>query len=76
MLLAVFEVRSIIRNFVLGILFSAAGILLLSFMSFQDIVAAQNYLYCFGMFIEFVAFIWYVFPMKTPYLGHPQYVPE
>ncbi|THU72350.1 hypothetical protein C4D60_Mb04t11170 [Musa balbisiana] len=40
-----------------GILFSASGVLLLSWMSFQEIVAAENFLYCFGMILEFVAFI-------------------
>ena len=36
---------------------SASGVLLLSWMSFQEIVAAENFLYCFGMILEFVAFI-------------------
>ncbi|XP_026387466.1 probable polyamine transporter At1g31830 [Papaver somniferum] len=40
-----------------GILFSASGVLLLSSMSFQEIVAAENFLYCFGMILEFIAFI-------------------
>ncbi|KAG0502097.1 hypothetical protein HPP92_002169 [Vanilla planifolia] len=40
-----------------GILFSASGVLLLSWMSFQEIVAAENFLYCFGMILEFVAFV-------------------
>ncbi|MQL97399.1 hypothetical protein Taro_030094 [Colocasia esculenta] len=40
-----------------GILFSASGVLLLSWLSFQEIVAAENFLYCFGMIMEFVAFI-------------------
>jgi amino acid transporter len=26
-------------------------------MSFQEIIAAENYLYCFGMILEFIAFI-------------------
>ncbi|KAG0497766.1 hypothetical protein HPP92_002457 [Vanilla planifolia] len=34
-----------------GILFSASGVLLLSWMSFQEIVAAENFLYCFGMIL-------------------------
>ncbi|CAL1372875.1 unnamed protein product [Linum trigynum] len=41
----------------IGILFSASGVVLLSWMSFQEIVAAENFLYCFGMIMEFVAFI-------------------
>ncbi|CAA0827756.1 Probable polyamine transporter [Striga hermonthica] len=40
-----------------GILFSASGVALLSWLSFQEIVAAENFLYCFGMIMEFVAFV-------------------
>jgi amino acid transporter len=40
-----------------GILFSASGVILLSWMSFQEIVATENYLYCFGMILEFIAFV-------------------
>ncbi|GFP81515.1 probable polyamine transporter at1g31830 [Phtheirospermum japonicum] len=40
-----------------GILCSASGVFVLSWMSFQDIVAAENFLYCFGMVLEFVAFV-------------------
>ncbi|KAG6489710.1 hypothetical protein ZIOFF_050986 [Zingiber officinale] len=40
----------------LGILFSASGVVLLSWLSFQEIVAAENFLYCFGMLMEFAAF--------------------
>ncbi|KAH6777076.1 Amino acid permease family protein [Perilla frutescens var. frutescens] len=40
-----------------GILFSASGIVLLSSLSFQEIVAAENFLYCFGMIMEFLAFV-------------------
>ncbi|CAN4076099.1 unnamed protein product [Withania somnifera] len=36
-----------------GIVFSASGVILLSWMSFQEIVAAENFLYCFGMMIKF-----------------------
>lgn len=42
---------------VVGILFSASGVLLLSWLSFQEIVAAENFLYCFGMILEFIAFV-------------------
>ncbi|KAL6500919.1 hypothetical protein OROHE_025116 [Orobanche hederae] len=41
----------------IGILFSASGVVLLSWLSFQEIVAAENFLYCFGMIMEFVAFV-------------------
>ncbi|KAK4487383.1 hypothetical protein RD792_005995 [Penstemon davidsonii] len=40
-----------------GILFSASGVLMLSWLSFQEIVAAENFLYCFGMILEFIAFV-------------------
>ncbi|XP_002510495.2 probable polyamine transporter At1g31830 [Ricinus communis] len=40
-----------------GILFSASGVILLSWLSFQEIVAAENFLYCFGMIMEFIAFV-------------------
>jgi amino acid transporter len=40
-----------------GILFSASGVLLLSSMTFQEIVAAENFLYGFGMLLEFLAFV-------------------
>ncbi|KAM1784417.1 hypothetical protein ACFX15_036696 [Malus domestica] len=41
----------------IGILFSASGVILLSWLSFHDIVAAENLLYCFGMILEFISFI-------------------
>lgn len=41
----------------IGILFSASGVILLSWLSFQEIVAAENFLYCFGMILEFIAFV-------------------
>ncbi|KAJ4976589.1 hypothetical protein NE237_001695 [Protea cynaroides] len=37
-----------------GILFSASGVILLSWLSFQEIVAAENFLYCF---LEVVAIL-------------------
>lgn len=40
-----------------GIIFSASGVVLLSWLSFQEIIAAENILYCFGMILEFLAFI-------------------
>lgn len=42
-------------------------------MSFQEIVAAENYLYCFGMFAEFAAFIW--LRIKNSGLARPYKVP-
>ncbi|WOH03827.1 hypothetical protein DCAR_0623227 [Daucus carota subsp. sativus] len=42
---------------IIGILSSASGVIFLSALSFQEIVAAENFLYCFGMLVEFVAFM-------------------
>lgn len=52
-----FATRSRYGTPLVGILFSASGVILLSWMSFQEIVAAENFLYCIGMLLEFVAFI-------------------
>ncbi|KAJ3707087.1 hypothetical protein LUZ61_010792 [Rhynchospora tenuis] len=57
----------------IGILFSASGVLLLSWLSFQEIVAAENFLYCFGMILEFIAFI--VHRVKHPNARRPYKVP-
>ncbi|TKY50728.1 polyamine transporter [Spatholobus suberectus] len=56
-----------------GILFSASGVILLSWLSFQEIVAAENFLYCFGMLMEFVAFV--KLRRKFPYASRPYKVP-
>lgn len=53
-----------------GILASASGVLLLSSLSFKEIIAAENYLYCFGMIAEFAAFLWlrkYRYNTPRPY---------
>ncbi|OMO92700.1 Amino acid/polyamine transporter I [Corchorus olitorius] len=52
-----FAKRSRYGTPLVGILFSATGVILLSWMSFQEIVAAENFLYCFGMIMEFIAFV-------------------
>ncbi|XP_042000506.1 probable polyamine transporter At1g31830 isoform X1 [Salvia splendens] len=57
MLPEVFAKRSRYGTPVVGILFSASGVVLLSWLSFQEIVAAENFLYCFGMILEFIAFV-------------------
>ncbi|ESW28312.1 hypothetical protein PHAVU_003G276300 [Phaseolus vulgaris] len=57
----------------IGILFSASGVILLSWLSFQEIVAAENFLYCFGMILEFVAFI--LLRMKHPNASRPYKIP-
>ncbi|KAK3006550.1 hypothetical protein RJ639_017705 [Escallonia herrerae] len=56
-----------------GILFSASGVVLLSSLSFQEIVAAENFLYCFGMMSEFVAFV--KLRIKYPSASRPYKVP-
>lgn len=56
-----------------GILFSASGVILLSWLSFQEIVAAENFLYCFGMILEFIAFIRLRF--KYPDAARPYRIP-
>ncbi|MFS8030160.1 putative amino acid/polyamine transporter I [Helianthus anomalus] len=57
----------------LGILFSASGVILLSWLSFQEIVAAENFLYCFGMILEFIAFV--RLRMKHPAASRPYKIP-
>ncbi|XVF00840.1 hypothetical protein REPUB_Repub04eG0036900 [Reevesia pubescens] len=57
MLPELFAKRSPYGTPLVGILFSASGVLLLSWLSFQEIVAAENFLYCFGMIMEFIAFV-------------------
>ncbi|KAJ7953342.1 Amino acid/polyamine transporter [Quillaja saponaria] len=56
-----------------GILFSASGVILLSWLSFQEIVAAENFLYCFGMILEFIAFVW--LRIKQPAASRPYKIP-
>nr|GMD98368.1 probable polyamine transporter At1g31830 isoform X1 [Ipomoea batatas] len=57
----------------IGILFSASGVILLSWLSFQEIVAAENFLYCFGMILEFIAFVW--LRIKSPDAPRPYKIP-
>nr|XP_043628161.1 probable polyamine transporter At1g31830 isoform X2 [Erigeron canadensis] len=56
-----------------GILFSSFGVILLSQLSFQEIVAAENFLYCFGMILEFIAFV--RLRMKYPVAARPYKIP-
>ncbi|XP_030454105.2 probable polyamine transporter At1g31830 isoform X1 [Syzygium oleosum] len=56
-----------------GILFSASGVILLSWLSFQEIVAAENFLYCFGMILEFLAFV--KLRIKHPNASRPYKIP-
>ncbi|KAG8368058.1 hypothetical protein BUALT_Bualt15G0005900 [Buddleja alternifolia] len=57
----------------IGILFSASGVILLSWLSFQEIVAAENFLYCFGMIMEFIAFV--KVRIKYPAASRPYKIP-
>ncbi|XP_054792994.1 probable polyamine transporter At1g31830 isoform X1 [Prosopis cineraria] len=57
----------------IGILFSASGVLLLSWLSFDEIVAAENFLYCFGMILEFIAFI--LLRIRRPNASRPYKIP-
>ncbi|ESQ33644.1 hypothetical protein EUTSA_v10007550mg [Eutrema salsugineum] len=69
----VFAKRSRYGTPLLGILFSASGVLLLSGLSFQEIVAAENLLYCGGMVLEFIAFV--RLRMKYPAASRPYKIP-
>ncbi|PNY02165.1 putative polyamine transporter [Trifolium pratense] len=73
MLPAFFAKRSRYGTPLIGILFSASGVILLSWLSFQEIVAAENFLYCFGMLMEFVAFV--KLRMKFPNVSRPYKIP-
>lgn len=68
-----FAQRSRYGTPLIGILFSASGVLLLSWLSFQEIVAAENFLYCFGMILEFIAFVW--LRVKHPNAPRPYKIP-
>ncbi|XP_043694189.1 probable polyamine transporter At1g31830 [Telopea speciosissima] len=73
MLPGFFSKRSRYGTPLIGILFSASGVILLSWLSFQEIVAVENFLYCFGMILEFVAFVW--LRMKYPAASRPFKIP-
>ncbi|XP_049415497.1 probable polyamine transporter At1g31830 [Solanum stenotomum] len=68
-----FSKRSRCGTPLFGILFSASGVILLSWLSFQEIVAAENFLYCFGMILEFIAFVW--LRIKSPHAPRPFKIP-
>ena len=73
MLLEFFGKRSRYGNPLIGILFSASGVFLLLWLTFQEIVAAKNFLYCFGMILEFIAFVW--LQVKHPTAYRPYKIP-
>ncbi|KAG9154011.1 hypothetical protein Leryth_000530 [Lithospermum erythrorhizon] len=68
-----FAKRSRYGTPIVGILFSASGVLLLSWLSFQEIVAAENFLYCFGMILEFIAFV--LLRVRNPDTPRPYKIP-
>lgn len=68
-----FSKRSHYGTPIFGILFSASGVILLSWLSFQEIVAAENFLYCFGMILEFIAFV--LLRIKCPHAPRPFKIP-
>ncbi|KAG5540433.1 hypothetical protein RHGRI_020594 [Rhododendron griersonianum] len=68
-----FSKRSRYGTPLVGILFSASGVILLSWLSFREIVAAENFLYCFGMVLELVSFV--RLRMKYPAASRPYKIP-
>lgn len=73
MLPAFFATRSKYATPTISILCSAAGVLLLSWMSFQEILEFLNFLYSLGMLLEFAAFI--QLRIKKPDLIRPYRIP-
>ncbi|GMH09149.1 hypothetical protein Nepgr_010989 [Nepenthes gracilis] len=73
MLPELFGKRSRYGTPLIGILFSASGVILLSWLTFDEIVAAENFLYCFGMILEFIAFV--LLRIKKPTASRPFRIP-
>ncbi|KAL5706528.1 hypothetical protein ACHQM5_024685 [Ranunculus cassubicifolius] len=73
MLPAFFSARSKYGTPTVSILWSASGVMLLSWMSFQEIIEFLNFLYAIGMLLEFAAFI--KLRIKKPDLDRPYKVP-
>ncbi|KAK9667729.1 hypothetical protein RND81_13G007300 [Saponaria officinalis] len=69
----IFSRRSRYGTPLIGILLSASGVVLLSWLSFDEIVAAENFLYTFGMILEFTTFI--VLRVKQPGASRPFKIP-
>ncbi|GLJ04643.1 hypothetical protein SUGI_0000480 [Cryptomeria japonica] len=65
--------RSCYNTPFLGILVSAGGTLLLSYLNFTTIISAANFLYSCGMLLEFASFLW--LRRKFPALSRPYRVP-
>ncbi|KAK6159232.1 hypothetical protein DH2020_006546 [Rehmannia glutinosa] len=73
MLPSVFASRSKYGTPTFSILCSASGVILLSWMSFQEILEFLNFLYAIGMLFEFAAFL--KLRIKKPQLHRPYKVP-
>ncbi|XP_020580075.1 probable polyamine transporter At3g19553 [Phalaenopsis equestris] len=69
----IFSKRSKYGTPTVSILCSATGVLLLSWMSFQQILEFLNFLYALGMLLEFAAFI--KLRVSKPHLHRPYKVP-
>ncbi|MCD9559694.1 hypothetical protein HAX54_017856 [Datura stramonium] len=73
MLPSIFASRSKYGTPTINILCSAAGVIFISWMSFQEIVEFLNFLYSVGTLLEFAAFI--KLRIKKPFLHRPYKVP-
>ncbi|XP_078177998.1 amino acid permease family protein [Carex rostrata] len=73
MLPAIFAKRSKYGTPTYSILLSATGVIILSCMSFQEIIEFLNFLYALGMLLEFAAFI--KLRIKKPDLYRPYKIP-
>ncbi|KAL6525930.1 hypothetical protein OROHE_015454 [Orobanche hederae] len=73
MLPSIFASRSKYGTPTFSILCSASGVLLLSWMSFQEILEFLNFLYAIGMLFEFAAFI--KLRIEKPGMHRPYRVP-
>ncbi|CAA6657509.1 unnamed protein product [Spirodela intermedia] len=73
MLPAIFANRSKYGTPTISILCSATGVLLLSWLSFQQIIEFLNFLYALGMLLEFAAFV--RLRIKKPDLHRPYRIP-
>lgn len=73
MLPPIFASRSKHGTPTFSILCSATGVIFLSWMTFQEIIEFQNFLYCIAMLLEFAAFI--KLRIKNPDLHRPYRIP-
>ncbi|CAL9201864.1 unnamed protein product [Musa hybrid cultivar] len=73
MLPAIFGKRSKYGTPTISIMCSATGVIILSWMSFQEIIEFLNFLYSLGMLLEFAAFI--KLRIKKPDLHRPYRIP-